>query len=562
MAEKRTFSMHPQLLFDVIRRQAGTLAKAVLEAAMNAVDAGAKTCRIELSPERVIVTDDGRGFRNKAEVTSFFEVFGLPHEENEQKVFGTFRMGRGQLFAFGRNHWRTGKFAMDVDIKDKGLDYELRSNEKHQKGCQITIELYNRPLPSDLHDTARWLARWLRWCPIAVIVVVNGENEQRISLDPEEFEWEQEIEEAYIGLNDSQQLSVYNLGVHVKDFAKYVFGCGGEIVSRQPLKVNFARNDIQSDCPVWKKIKAVVDRNGTDRIRKSKSLDEAQRQRLIEKILLGELKADTTLNEQKLLMAVTGRCYRLREIVRHCDGRNRFAFTSAPKGNRIGDDLHRRKMAFVFADQTVQAFGKETLPQLLAYLQSVSGYAVCKHYVAFEELSKDLDTVYTLLGTGDLKPNERLWLALLNQLKSHLRLGDETAQQAERGCSSRGIHVGEGPADGWTDGKIYVAVSRQFLSSCPLGLDGLLKLGPLMLHEFCHRDSDTEDHDHDQAFYELYHDSSETFLGEFIRHGLPLLARLMSQHSRRLTKKQLREQDSLERCQRAATSFEATAARS
>ena len=41
MSETRRFKPHPQLLLDVIQRQAGTLGKAVLEAVMNAVDAKA-----------------------------------------------------------------------------------------------------------------------------------------------------------------------------------------------------------------------------------------------------------------------------------------------------------------------------------------------------------------------------------------------------------------------------------------------------------------------------------------------------------------------------------------
>ena len=39
--ENRRFGMSPNLLMDVIRRQAGTLQKGVLEAVMNAVDARA-----------------------------------------------------------------------------------------------------------------------------------------------------------------------------------------------------------------------------------------------------------------------------------------------------------------------------------------------------------------------------------------------------------------------------------------------------------------------------------------------------------------------------------------
>lgn len=75
-AETRQFQMHAKLLYDVIRRQAGTLSKAILEGIMNSVDAGATECRITLEPKRVTVNDDGKGFKNREEIEKFFEVFG------------------------------------------------------------------------------------------------------------------------------------------------------------------------------------------------------------------------------------------------------------------------------------------------------------------------------------------------------------------------------------------------------------------------------------------------------------------------------------------------------
>ena len=123
--ETRRFKMHPKLLFDVIQRQAGSLAKAVLEGVMNSIDAKATKCRITLTNNELTISDDGTGIRTRKSIEDFFETFGQPHDESEGKVYGTFRMGRGQLFAYGKNRWRTGPFEMKIDIKNKGLDYEL-----------------------------------------------------------------------------------------------------------------------------------------------------------------------------------------------------------------------------------------------------------------------------------------------------------------------------------------------------------------------------------------------------------------------------------------------------
>ena len=63
--ERRSFSMHPRLLYDVIRRQAGSLGKAVLEAVMNAADARATRVEVTIEPDRVLIMDDGQGFQSE-----------------------------------------------------------------------------------------------------------------------------------------------------------------------------------------------------------------------------------------------------------------------------------------------------------------------------------------------------------------------------------------------------------------------------------------------------------------------------------------------------------------
>jgi len=96
VVEDRRFQMNEKLLIDTIKRQAGTLAKAILEGVMNAVDAKATECRIALSETDLEVVDNGKGM-SADEVRRLFEVFGAPHTPEEGKVYGTFRMGRGQL---------------------------------------------------------------------------------------------------------------------------------------------------------------------------------------------------------------------------------------------------------------------------------------------------------------------------------------------------------------------------------------------------------------------------------------------------------------------------------
>lgn len=144
-SERRRFQMHPHLLMDVMRRQAGTLGKAILEGGMNAVDAKAKKFSVELTQKGMVLEDDGQGFPSAEEVQQFFEVFGKPHEESEAKTYGTFRMGRGQIFAFGKNVWRSQCQQMVVDLENMGLDYDLEQLAESERvpGCRITVTFYN-----------------------------------------------------------------------------------------------------------------------------------------------------------------------------------------------------------------------------------------------------------------------------------------------------------------------------------------------------------------------------------------------------------------------------------
>ncbi|MDQ6988428.1 MAG: ATP-binding protein, partial [Mariprofundaceae bacterium] len=105
----RQFKAHDNILLHTIKRQAGTFPKGVLEGTMNGIESGAS--RIDLLLEyddsgvHFQIKDDGRGIATKQELIEHFEYFATPHGEDEEKIWAEFRMGRAQLFCFGRNVW-------------------------------------------------------------------------------------------------------------------------------------------------------------------------------------------------------------------------------------------------------------------------------------------------------------------------------------------------------------------------------------------------------------------------------------------------------------------------
>ncbi|MEI5604325.1 hypothetical protein, partial [Streptomyces brasiliscabiei] len=84
-----------------------------------------------------------------------------PHAEGDA-VYGKFRMGRGQMFAFGRNTWRTGVFQMDVDIEKK-LGFDLQENLPNHKGCDIRIDLFKPMSMWDSQGINREIEQYVKY---------------------------------------------------------------------------------------------------------------------------------------------------------------------------------------------------------------------------------------------------------------------------------------------------------------------------------------------------------------------------------------------------------------
>lgn len=539
-AETRSFTMHPKLLYDVILRQAGSLSKAVLEGVMNGVDARATRIDIEVTDEHVRITDDGVGFRSRADVEQYFESFGQPHAAEERKVFGTFRMGRGQMFAYGTNRWRTGEFKMEVDIKGRGLDYDLAEGLESHPGCDITIDLYEPLLPSDLASLERELKRQVKY--VSLPVTLNG---HRISTDPSTEKWDHETDDAYVRLKDTGTLTVYNLGVFVTDLGAYRYGTGGEVVSKRQLKLNFARNDIQSDCPVWKRTRTHLGDESGRKIRRKTRLTDGEKEHLIEQIKAGE-RSGRDLYKLRFLDDVTGRSWSPDRLESHVARKRVPVITHAPTGDFRGDTLMQRGTAFVFASHTLDLFGvadSEALVHLLVARNILGGSFPGVSYLEFDEAARGLSSDHRIVDKADYRPREDFLMRFVQSIyrrqfqyrekPRRLLLGDSETSRA------------------WTDGNSFIAIRRDFIDQAD-DVEGWLRLAQLILHELTHEDPTTDQHTHTPEFYRAYHDTGlddEWAIG-FVKDAIAHFPAFMARHDRSFTKKQLRTQDRLAKARR------------
>ena len=283
------FEMHRELLVHVIKQQAGTVYKAVQEGVQNSVDAGATRIDVEVTAERISIIDNGRGIRTMEEFNEFFRKFGTPHEEGDA-VFGRYRIGRGQMFCFGRNIWRTTQFSIEVDIENPQMGFKCypTTGLEHFPGCRIDIHLYNSLTPYEQYNIQREVGKYIKY--ISVPVLFNG---VQINTPPEEVRWTMETDEAYVSLKESGRMVVYNLGALVGEFPPHNFnGQGGIIVSKRALNVNMARNTIIQSCPVWKAILAKVGTKTDRAVRRKLKLNDNERRAVIARLVAGELDAN------------------------------------------------------------------------------------------------------------------------------------------------------------------------------------------------------------------------------------------------------------------------------
>lgn len=527
--EKRRFGMHANLLYDVITKQAGTVQKAILEGVMNAIDAGATRCDVEFSGTHFSIRDDGRGFADMNEIEKFFETFGTPHQDGDAR-YGRFRMGRGQIMAFGVNVWRSNGFEMRVDIKNDGLDYSLKHlpGDEIRPGTTIDVELYEHIMPSDLERARSEIRRFVAWSEIPVYL--DGEQ---ISTHPSEGKWDFEDENAWYKLSQRQILDIYNLGVLVVGASAGRYGIGGTVVSKHRLDVNFARNDVQSSCPVFKKIAKVLQSHSNDGIKKKARLTESERESLVRQFMAGDLPSgqDATM---KVITDVTGRAWPLRKLADIHELNFKSTIAVAKSGDRVMERAMKNGLCFVVDEATLDRFGAPSLEIFVKrvaaacrkqcpnpnrhdrqswHFEATARVLDCLRIATREEFAGLISDNYEPVPDKELTKPERELLLAINagaDAMEYVFIRSQCLSPAGITFtygSKRSIKVGlSETAQAWTDGQRLIWINRNKLSLLRKGHQGAYQMAKLLLHEYLHDAPDTGTHTHDHAFFEAFHD--------------------------------------------------------
>lgn len=521
MAETRTFTVNPAIIRHLISSQAGTLEKAFGECVMNSIDAGASKVEINLTNAGFSVVDDGCGFKTREEVLACFEVFGFEHTD-KARVFGQFGLGRAQLWNWSSTVWRTHQFRLDVDIRARGLDYELADNQEDLIGMTIDGAFYERLPEAERQSCIRGLERLCKYSVIPVII--NGRNIQQ---DPEKAKWQYEDENCWIRKADTWGVDVYNQGILVRSYSSSEIGIGGAIVTKRGkvLAVSMSRTDVLTQtCKLWPKIKAAAAKLVDHEIKSGKTrLTDEKRDFLAQKTIdpqeckgLGDLKVFTMSNgKHECLKSVL---MKLR--------RDDVILTTAPHGDKLAERAIRDGLAVVLAPRTLARFDTDTVAGLVECLIERLD-AACRQQGEYAQdswlgtqlvgirgqvyESIDASPIKSVLRTSvvptkDWQPRHRNLISAL--LEVNHAAAWIVAKHTGTENPARSLVVGESnAAEAFTDGATFVAIETEALDKAIHdGLPGILRLAGVLVHEYLHNDDDSGSHIHDQEFHETFHE--------------------------------------------------------
>jgi len=454
---------------------------------------------------------------------------------------------------------------MHVDVKKNGLDFTTEEFKKiKHKGCRVDVELYELLDASSRQAVEREVPHLCKY--VDVDLYMNGEQ---INVDPNTEKWDYETEDGWmkvisnsLGRNSwssGKGVDVYQQGVFVENIPEYRAGVGGTIVTKLPLKLNFARNQVmRGQCPRWKRMHALMTQASQDSAKKKLILNTAERSAMVDQLRNREISYHDTAS-MRLFQDAQNKTWSANQIAAATSKKTKWKLTPsrqlvvsfAELYDRKADKVMQRKMALVLDNEVLDQWGiqPEEFPELLGRWR----YGLRKNviYKPLDEIDMSEVNDHRILNEEQLTPRERMVLEIIESAQWSFRnIFYDTNESRE----PRLIRAGESStADGWTDGSSYIAINVGFLRNrIKRGLTWAMwyEIAALVLHEYCHSDSDTSSHSHDPHFYQLYHDTSTELswiVDAMFRRYLKRLETNSKKVPKRLQLQALKEAESIQR---------------
>ena len=530
------FEIDDDFLEVAIKHQSGSLLSAISELVMNSVDAGASTIDVTIGADEISVADNGKGF-TLPELESHFNTFAFDHGENNQRTFGEYGLGRGQAMALGKVTYQTGCYQMEVDIRSKGLNWDLLTHKRPvHEGCKVSCAPYqplNEPQVESLVDELKEKIKY-----IGCNIRINGNLATRNIAKSKNLIT---TDDAYMRLSTdpSSQLSLYNNGILVRHYRHSEFGIGGVVVTRRRMKLNIARNEAVPNCDVFKSVKKTLRKNAP-KIEGGNVNRRTSKLANLKAFLLG----DSIYNRKigALIPLADGKWLDIVDLLSGLSrGGNMLYVTVGEPSDKwssydiknLSETAHHTGVACVLSDELYEITGEDCPKDLIASLYcSVKNYAIEHNQMQIldYQIDKGLESkaVYfdqiidqlvemrkRTVKTSDLSALEKIILSTINKYSTYI--ANNVSRITDNETEKRTVFIGQSSqADAWTmDSRIWI--NRTLID--PHRADGdftLLfdRVHKAMIHEYLHHEDTVSAHGHPKAFYSAYADciSDESYV--------------------------------------------------
>ncbi|MFK5894971.1 MAG: ATP-binding protein [Pseudomonadota bacterium] len=504
------FDVDKSIIEHIVHSQNGTISSAIGELVMNSIDASSSLCHITIGKNSFEIIDKGKGFGTRSEINKYFKTFGLKHKEGDAK-FGRFRIGRGQIMSLAHVTWHSGKFKMSTDVKNKGLKYELTEDKGDLfDGCRVYGTFYKSIEQWDLNKVKDEITEKIKY--------VNGDiTFNGVSITKNEaVNWDYEDDDFKVHWKSSDwcnAVSLFNMGVHVKNFSSSFYGVSGDVVTKKELSLNMARNEIKEKDELWTNIKKMLHDKAEELVKNkaktNKALTSDEKHATIMRFVAGQLSINDVWNLN---------------LIKDC--RNKFIKVSQLFSSgvplTIPDSVDCRKAervsmlgsATVLHANEVYRWGFESIQEMIRMFNlrvhendDLLNYTFLKH-CDFSVVAKGMDETYEVFKSFDLTDKQK---AAKSALSAGSRVMNDSMCNAiwKVMYRKRNVFIGVSDvAEAWTDGSTYVTFGDHMLKHLDFGMKGSIKLASIMLHEYCHNELDIGSHEHNFEFYENYHDTA------------------------------------------------------
>jgi hypothetical protein len=508
--ETRRLKAGENLINIMIKDQAGTLEKALTEGFMNSIDAKATELALKLSETDAVITDNGKGIQTRKEIEDHFETVGFKHKEGDAK-FGRYRIGRGQMFCFAHNTWRTGTFKLEVDYKHEGLNYDLISGYEKAHGTHIEMKLYERLTTQELIEIPRNIAQLVKF--VEIPITING---KKINKDRKDIKWTHDEPTFLACVKPAESYSsvtIYNQGVLVEEYRTE--GITGIIVTKEAIAVNTARNQAKRNCPIFRAIKNLINKESGKLTTKTKMTD-AIGIAIINKLVRGEKPENI---KTRFIPSIHNSRLSLNMISRRINklqGMKQVPVIFASDSDKGIDKIDQHEAAIILSSKILE--NNEFEP--IEIVNALSGNMWFRRKPEFiikttEDFDHLVNSTYTIIPAKKHTKKEKLILSTLQkayyQINRHLADIDQDFEKKYQHDQPhvRTLEIGESDtAQAWTDGVSYI----RFNKSTFTGKSGDTSIGAwhnyinLLIHEMCHGESSQESHEHTLDFYRKFHE--------------------------------------------------------